>query len=106
MDKYDLNALVHCDTYLEVLSSDNGSVSFNRIQKGMYAFILTFDFRRSPLLMAIIPKHVDILDTFCLCVNPFTAATRNSRCIKLQLIVHHQNNSNRLLKMHFYWNCM
>jgi len=38
--------------------------------------------------------------------NPFTAATRNCHSIKLQLIVHHQINSNRLLKMHFYWNYM
>src|SRR6218665_2330744 len=42
------------------------------------------------------------------CLNPFTTATRNNRCIKLQLIVglHHQINSIRLITMHFYWNCM
>jgi len=34
-------------------------------------------------------------------INPFTAATKNSHCIKLQLILHHQNNSNILLEMHF-----
>ena len=35
-------------------------------------------------------------------INPFTAATRNSLCIKLQLIIYHQNNFIRLLNMHFF----